>query len=142
MTIKQLNITDYAEIKRIWTEAGLLTRLNGRDSFNNLKKQLSSDNVTVLANELDGEIRGLVLLSHDERKGWINRLAVAPNYQRQGIASQLLKASENYFLEQGIEIFVTLIEAENEISIKCFERNGYKYWDNIRYFSKRSRDDI
>ena len=142
MTIKRLDINNYAEIKRIWTEAGLSTRPGGRDSYKNLKKQLSSERVFILAYESDGELQGLVLLSHDERKGWINRLAVIPKYQRQGIASQLLKASENFFLEQGIEIFVTLIEAENETSIKCFEKNGYKFWDNIQYYSKRSRDDI
>ena len=142
MTIKQLSINDYAEIKRIWIEAGLSTRPSGRDSYNNLKKQLNSDKVTILAYESDGELGGIVLLSHDERKGWINRLAVVPKFQRQGIASKLLKASENFFLDQGIEIFVTLVEADNEISIECFEKNGYKYWDNIRYYSKRFRDDI
>ncbi len=142
MTIKRLDINDYAEIKRVWTEAGLSTRPSGRDSYNSLKKQLNSNKVTILAFESGGEIQGLVLLSHDERKGWINRLAVVPRYQRQGIGSQLLKASENFFLEHGIEIFVTLIEEENEISIRCFENNGYKYWDNIRYYSKRARDDI
>ncbi len=142
MPIKQLTIRDYTEIRRIWDDAGLPVRPSGRDSFQNLKKQLSTGNVTILADELDGKIRGLVLLSHDERKGWINRLAVVPKYRRQGIASGLLKSAEEYFRNIGIEIFVALIEAESVSSIKCFEQNEFKYWDNIYYFSKRGRDDI
>ncbi len=142
MGIKQLNIEDYSKIKRIWTEAGLPTRPGGRDSYTSLKKQLKSGKVVILADELNEEIRGLVLLSHDERKGWINRLAVDPKFQRQGIASQLLQASEKYFLELGIEIYVALVEADNPTSINCFEKNGFKFWDNIHYYSKRLREDI
>ena len=142
MPSKELTIRDYDEIRKIWDEAGLPVRPSGRDSYNNLKKQLSTGNVTILADEFDGKIRGLVLLSHDERKGWINRLAVVPKYRRQGIASRLLKSTEEYFRNIGIEIFVALIEADSVASIKCFEQNEYKYWDNIYYFSKRAREDI
>ncbi|MHA1969352.1 MAG: GNAT family N-acetyltransferase [Candidatus Hodarchaeales archaeon] len=142
MPIKQLTLKDYNEIKKIWDETGLPVRPSGRDSYDNLKKQLLTGNVTILADELDEKIRGVVLLSHDERKGWINRLAVLPKYRRQGIASGLLKSAEEYFRNIGIEIFTALIEAENVSSIKCFEQNEFKCWENIYYFSKRGRDDI
>lgn len=142
MPIKQLTIRDYTEIRRIWDDAGLQVRPSGRDSYENLKKQLSTGNVTILADELDGKIRGLVLLSSDERKGWINRLTVVPKYRRPSIASELLKSAEEHFRNLGIEIFVALIEAENVSSRKCFEQNEYKYWDKIYYFSKRGREDI
>ena len=142
MSIKQLSVNNYAEINRIWKAAGLPTKLTGRDSFDNIKKQLKSKNVTILADELNGEIRGIVLLSHDSRKGWINRLAVLPKYQRQGIGSRLLKSAEEFFYDLGIEIYVALIEASNYASVACFKKNKYKLWDDIYYFSKRARDDI
>ena len=73
MPIKKLTIKDYNEINIVWEKAGLPVRPSGRDSYDDLKKQLLTGNVTILADELDEKIRGVVLLSHDERKGWINR---------------------------------------------------------------------
>jgi len=39
------------------------------------------------------ELVGSVLASHDERKGWLNRLAVAPNHRRRGPARRLIAAA-------------------------------------------------
>ncbi|MFX0114064.1 MAG: GNAT family N-acetyltransferase [Candidatus Hodarchaeota archaeon] len=142
MTIRRITIEDYNELISFWTETGLPIRQTGRDSYENLRKQLATGRVVILADELESEIRGLVLLSNDERKGWINRLAVLPKYRQQGVATLLLREAEAFFLSIGIEIFVALIESENTSSISLFEKAGYKMWSDICYFSKRARPDI
>lgn len=142
MTIRKISIEQYDELIEAWNRAGLLIRPTGRDSYESLEKQLASGRVVILGDDHEGILRGLVLLSHDDRKGWINRLAVLPEYRRQGIATLLLQEAEKFFLSIGIEIFTALVESENVDSIKFFEKAGYKMWSDIHYFSKRARPDI
>ncbi|MHA2231198.1 MAG: GNAT family N-acetyltransferase [Candidatus Hodarchaeales archaeon] len=142
MTVRKISIEKYTELIDVWNRAGLPIRSTGRDSYENLERQLASGRVVVFADKHEGNIRGLILLSHDERKGWINRLAVLPEYRRQGIATRLLKKAEEFFLSAGIEIFTTLIESDNVTSTQFFEKAGYKMLPDICYFSKRSKPDI
>lgn len=143
MPLRYLSIDDYDTIIDLWTHADLPIRPTGRDSYDNLSKQLQSKQVSILAYFEDSIIIGIVLLSHDFRKGWINRLAVRNEYKREGIGSKLLKASEEHFKSIGIEIFVALIDSENKSSKGLFKKNNYYLWeDNISYVSKRIRPDI
>ncbi|MFX0174242.1 MAG: GNAT family N-acetyltransferase, partial [Candidatus Hodarchaeota archaeon] len=104
MTIRELNITDYNNIIYVWKKAGLPIKKSGRDSYNRIKDQIESGRITVIGYEEEDELRGVVLLSQDGRKGWVNRLAVLPKYQKKGIAKKLLLESEKIFLKQGIEV--------------------------------------
>ncbi|MFX0181847.1 MAG: GNAT family N-acetyltransferase [Candidatus Hodarchaeota archaeon] len=141
MAIRKLNTKDYNKIIHVWKEAGLPIKKHGRDHYNRIKDQLESKRIIILGYEEDDEIRGLVLLSQDGRKGWINRLAVVPKYQRQGIASKLLIETEKTFLKQGIEVFGALIFEDNDASIQCFKNAGFNIWDEVKYFSKRLSDE-
>jgi ribosomal protein S18 acetylase RimI-like enzyme len=140
--IKKLSIEDYDEIIELWQEAGLSFREKGRDHRDAIQKQLESDNVLFLGKIQDERIVGVVLVSHDQRKGWINRIAVHPLKRRQGIGKELLNATEEYLKnEKGIEIFGALIFADNFESIQLFENSNYEKWEEVQYFSKRIRSD-
>jgi len=69
---------------------------------------------------------GVVLGTHDGRKGWINRLAVHPDYRRTHIASRLVRTCEHGLGEQGIQIFAALIEPDNAASKAVFRSLGYE----------------
>ena len=49
-----------------------------------LAAELEGDRSVFLAAELEGQIVGVVLGTHDGRKGWINRLAVTPESSASG----------------------------------------------------------
>ena len=83
-----------------------------------------------------------MVVTHDGRKGWINRLAVHPSHRRQGLGRALIRAAEASLREQGIEIFAALIEPGNDVSLAVFEAAGYQDWPGIHYVSKRDRPDI
>lgn len=135
--------SDYDRLIALWEAAGLSYKPKGRDSRQAFTRQLASGCQTAIAVEDDaGELVGAVLATHDGRKGWINRLAVRPEYRRQGIATSLIRAAENTLREQGIEIFSALIEPGNEASLALFEAAGYDDWPGIHYVSKRDRADI
>lgn len=85
---------------------------------------------------------GVVLGTHDWRKGWINRLAVHPDRRRRGIARKLIEACEQAFLDLGIEIFAALVESDNEVSTAIFRRTGYKMDIPVHYFHKRLGPEV
>ena len=142
MTIYELSLKDYRRIVDIWDQAGMHAKLKGRDAPDNLRKQLASGTVFILGDVKGGLLRGVIVVSNDGRKGWMNRLAVLPKFRDQGIASGLIKEAENRLRKMGIEIFAAHIEEENKSSHQLFEKLGYVPATDIIYFVKRLRDEV
>jgi ribosomal protein S18 acetylase RimI-like enzyme len=141
--IQKLTIDDYSDIFKLWEEAGMKVKIKGRDHPNQLKRQIDTGNVAILGKSMDNKLVGIILVSHDDRKGWLNRLAVHPSYRRQGIAKELVSAAEEYLIDEyGIEIFSTLIFKDNIASTTTFRSLGYEEWNEVSYFSKRINPDI
>ena len=82
-------------------------------------------------------IVGVVFGTHDGRKGWINRLAVAPDFRGQGIAHRLVGEVEAALHAQGIDVIAALVESDNRGSLAFFARIGYVHDPEIEYFSTR-----
>ena len=97
---------------------------------------------TVIGLRDGGELIGVVVATHDGRKGWINRLAVHPNHRRRGAARRLIEEAEKVLRLQGMDVIAALIEGWNASSLACFEAAGYVSHPDIRYVSKRDRADV
>ncbi len=139
--LRHLTVDDYDAIIRLWKEAGLESvHLQGRDSHDAFAAQLAAGQ-RVIGLEDAGQLIGAVLVTHDTRKGWINRLAIHPDHRRKGYATELIAAAEQELRAIGFQIFAVLIEADNNTSQALFAREGYKAHD-IVYMSKRNSDDV
>ena len=139
--LRHLTVDDYDAIIRLWKEAGLESvRLQGRDSHDAFAAQLAAGQ-RVIGLEDAGQLIGAVLVTHDTRKGWINRLAIHPDHRRKGYATELIAAAERELREMGFQIFAVLIEGDNNASQEMFAREGYKALD-IVYMSKRTSNDV
>jgi len=141
-TIRAFSLDDYQAVIKLWKKSGLPHKPKGRDSLNAIKNELKRGICIFLIACCDGRIVGSVIGTHDGRRGWINRLAVDPEYQRQGIAKALLKAAEEKLDGLGLEIITCLIEDWNESSIRFFENMEYIKHPDILYFSKRKNPDV
>ncbi len=134
---------DHARLIALWKAAGLETKPQGRDSLDAFEHQLALGTQRVIGVENEtGELVGAVISTHDGRKGWINRLAVHPDYRRQGMALVLIRAAEAALREQGITIVAALIEPGNDASVALFEKAGYLDWPGMHYVSKRDSDKV
>lgn len=140
--IKRLTIDDYRDIIRVWSVAGLPFKPDGRDSREMMAVEMSRDFCAYLGLEIDEKLVGVVIAQYDGRHGWVNRLAVDPDYRGIGLAGDLIEACEGFFERYGEVVVSALIEDENTPSMSSFGRAGFECYESIRYWSKRPRADL
>lgn len=142
MEFRSLTIKNYDEITCLWKRAGLPYRPEGRDSKSALTNEMRANPDFFLGAFENNRLIGVVVLSSDMRKGWVNRLAVDPGYRRRGVAKALIAKSEETFRKHGLRIFGALIEDYNKASMRLFKECGYVEHRDVMYFSKRESKDV
>ena len=142
MKIRKLTIADYPELIRLWDRAKLPSKPKGRDSRAHIAKEMACNpGFFIGAFEKDMMV-GTIIASHDGRKGWLNRIAVDPDYRRHGLAQKLTVAGEKALRKHGIKIFGLLIHEYNAASLKLAKKMGYVVHNDIVYLTKRDGEHI
>jgi ribosomal protein S18 acetylase RimI-like enzyme len=141
-TLRRLAVDDYDAIVSLWQRAGPSVRLEGRDAEEEFAKQMTGGAQTVIGLEQGGGLIGVVIATHDGRKGWINRLSVHPNHRYQGHGARLIAEAERALQAQGVRVIAALIEDWNQASLALFQREGYVLHKNIYYLSKREGEEV
>jgi ribosomal protein S18 acetylase RimI-like enzyme len=141
VTIREYRLQDYDTVLDLWTVPGLSFSPHGRDRRDRLAAELGGGKVVFLVAEREGRVIGAVLGTHDGRKGWINRPAVAPQARRQGIARLLVREVEARLEDLGLEITAALVEMSNEASLQFFRALGYVHDPQTEYLSRRRSPD-
>ena len=142
VTIREFQETDYDGLISLWAESKLPYKPKGRDRLDRIVTELTLGVGYLLVAVIDQKLVGSILATHDGRKGWINRLAVAPQWQRQGIARMLTNEAEKRLSDAGIGIFACLVEEPNPLSTKTFEALGYSRYEKVVYFTKRKYPEV
>jgi ribosomal protein S18 acetylase RimI-like enzyme len=142
MEIRKLTIKNYEDILKLWTRAKLSYRQKGRDSKKAIATEMKANPDFFLGAFENNRLVGMVIISYDMRKGWLNRLAVDPDYRHCGIAKTLIAESEKILRKHDIRIFCALIEDRNTASKKLFHECGYVEHRDIIYFSKRDSNEV
>lgn len=143
LKIRKLTMQDYDNMLRVWNLAGLPYKPKGRDSPENTRRQMALFPEFYLGAFYEDKLVGVVIASYESRmKGWINRLAIDPEYQRQGIAKQLVKKTEEALKKHGAQVICSLIELPNDASVGLFKKMGYTLHRDILYITKRDSQDV
>ena len=79
--IRNMNPSESDSLFDIWTEASLPFKPEGRDTKDNIRKQLLIETNRFFVAEINEKLVGALIASHNGRKGWINRLAVLPEFR-------------------------------------------------------------
>lgn len=142
ITVRTLGLDDYPRWMEVWQQAGLHSvRPRGRDGREAFARQLATGTHTMIGLEVGTKLVGVVLATQDGRKGWINRLAILPEYRHLGYACRLVTEAERVLREQGITVIAALIEPENSASLALFRKCGYVEAVGMHYVSKRESTD-
>ena len=136
-----LTIDDYNRIVEIWGDSGLPYRPFGRDAREKIAREMKRADTAFIGLYEDSLLVGVGLATYDGRKGWINRVAVIPDYRKKGYASMIIEACEKFLEECGAEIIACLIEEYNTPSMALFRKHDYLYSEDVYYFSKRKSEE-
>jgi len=142
LAVVNLTADDYEAIRAVWEASGLPVRAGGRDSREQFERQMAGDLQRAIGVKQGDELVGVVLTTHDGRKGWINRLAVRPDFRRRGAGKCLIAGAERLLHAQGIGIIAALIEDWNAPSLALFQGAGYSVHPDIHYLTKRDSDEV
>ena len=141
METRSLTIADYDQLTTLWQRAGLSFRPNGRDSISAIATEIQH-NPDGFIGLFDGEsLVGFILATFDGRKGWINRLAIDPDYRRKGLGIMLIRKAEETLKLRGAKIIAALIEQDNTASLAMAQKAGYITHQSIIYVTKRESSD-
>jgi len=142
MELRTLGPENYGSIIDVWTQAGLPFRPFGRDSREEITRQIELDPEMFLGAFVEDQMVGFIMGSYDSRKGWLNRLAVVPEHQGKGIAIALVEEMEKRLKARGIRIIATQVEDGHDASMALFKKAGYILHNDIAYLTKRDDDDV
>ena len=137
MEIEPFLMNDYDEMIGLWERAGLPHDKEHRDSRAEIERRLFDDHVAIITLKDGGKMIGVIIVTYDGRKGWLNRLAIDPEYRGRRLAARLIEAAEARLAEMGARIVCGLIEDQNFPSMAAFKHCGYEAWDHIVYFRKK-----
>ena len=85
-----------------------------------------------------GRIIGTVIGTFDGLRGNIYRMAVHPDYQRQGVARDLLGGLESFFDSRGVKRITALVESGYSWAVGFWEAADYQLHEGMaRYFRNR-----
>lgn len=101
-------------------------------------RQLSWDSELVLVASIESEIVGMIIGTIDNNKGYYYRIAVLPEYQRQGIGKLLIRSLRQRFEQRNVQKIMITADEHNEPILKMYESLGYATTDFFRSFQKLS----
>lgn len=136
--IRSYENKDEGDIIDLWFRCGLVIPANNPQA--DIARKLKVDPDLFLVATIDDRIVASCMAGYEGHRGWINYLAVSPEFQRRGIAIRLMKEAESRLRELGCPKINLQIRAGNIGVIKFYESIGYSS-DDILSMGKRLQDD-
>nr|WP_216601915.1 GNAT family N-acetyltransferase [Vibrio coralliilyticus] len=130
-------IEDYDAVIRLWLQTeGMSVR--DADSRENIALYLDRNPDLSFVAIIEGNIIGAVLVGTDGRRGYLQHLAVLPQFRGQRIGYQLISQSINALANIGIPKTHLFVYDDNLNAQKFYEKLGWFPRDNIRMYSYNS----
>ncbi len=139
---RKFSINDYDAVVELWELSGLPIKDKGRDRFEKIQEELKRGIAHFILADFESQLVGVALITHDGRKGWINRLAIHPNFRKKGIGRLIVEKAEEYLHNIDIEIIACLIENYNQESLEIFQKLGYIEFKNMHYLTKKKHPGV
>jgi ribosomal protein S18 acetylase RimI-like enzyme len=132
--IRQYDIADRDDVIEWWRQCGLVVPQNdpGRD----IERKLKVNPEWFLVGALEGKIIASCMAGYEGHRGWINYLAVSPQYKRRGLATRLMREAECLLLQAGCPKINLQIRTSNSDVIAFYKAVGYSI-DDVVSMGKR-----
>ena len=136
--IRPYHTDDEQEVIDLWFRCNLVVPWN--NPKRDIERKLKVNPELFLVGILDGKIAATCMAGYEGHRGWINYLAVSPDYRRQGIAVKIMEVAEKKLKELGCPKINLQIRTTNTEVIKFYESIGFTD-DHVLSMGKRLEKD-
>ena len=138
MLIRPYNVSDESAVIDLWHRCGLVR------PWNDPKKDIARKTLVrpdlFLVGLIDEQLVATAMAGYEGHRGWINYLAVSPDYRREGLASEIMRRAEELLREAGCPKINLQVRSTNAEVIEFYRRIGYAV-DDVVSLGKRLVQD-
>lgn len=139
MQIRSFGESDTAAVIALWRACELTRAWN--DPAKDIMRKLSVSPELFLVGEVAGRLMASAMVGYDGHRGWINYLAVHPEFRRQGHGAVLMGRAEQALLDLGCPKLNLQVRSSNAGVITFYRALGYLP-DDVVSLGKRLIPDL
>jgi GNAT superfamily N-acetyltransferase len=127
MRIAPVNDAALPAVVALWESCGL--NLPHNDPVRDIALLRASANTEIFLGYLGDLLVGTVVATHDGHRGWMYRLAVAPEHRRLGRARALVRHAEAWLRDRGLRKLQVMIRPQHAEAHDFYLQMGYATQD-------------
>jgi ribosomal protein S18 acetylase RimI-like enzyme len=139
MEIRAFRATDEAEVIALWHCCGLTRPWN--DPHKDIARKAAVQPEMFLVGVVEAQVVATVMAGYDGHRGWINYLAVSPEYQAHGHGRRMMDAAEACLRERGCPKISLQIRRSNMKAAAFYAALGYAEDEVISMGKRLEHDD-
>lgn len=129
LEVKQYQPMYSEDVVNLWQECGLVVQQNNPQRDIDTKVYFQPNLLYV--GLLDGILVASVMAGYEGHRGWINYLAVKPEYQKKGIGRKMMEHAEVELINLGCPKINLQVRGSNKDVIEFYDRIGYSVEDRV-----------
>ena len=129
MIIRPYLSAEESEVIKLWCKCNLTRARNNLEK--DIERKSKVDPELFLIGLIDNKLVATVMGGYEGHRGWVNYLAVNPDYQRRGLGRQIMEAVENRLQDMDCPKINLQIRTDNQEAVVFYEHIGYKMEERV-----------
>lgn len=136
MIIRPMTIQDYDDVYSLWIQTPGVGLNSLDDSKEGIASYLKRNPRTCFVATEGSKVIGVILSSHDGRRGFIYHTAVAASERKKGIGNALVERAIEALRNEGIHKVALVVFTKNERGNGFWEKIGFERREDLVYRNK------
>jgi ribosomal protein S18 acetylase RimI-like enzyme len=134
MLIRPFEFRDESAVIQLWYRCNLVRPQNNPEL--DIARKMKVHPELFLVGLIGEKVIASAMGGYEGHRGWVNYLAVDPDYRRMELGRIIMKAIETGLLDMGCPKLNLQVRNDNTAVIEFYEKIGYKQ-DDVVSFGKR-----
>jgi ribosomal protein S18 acetylase RimI-like enzyme len=122
--IRPYQSADRDNIINLWADCNLVVPQN--NPYRDIERKLKVNPEWFLVGFYQNKLIATCMIGYEGHRGWINYLAVAPAYRRQGIGARMMEEAECILKKAGCAKINLQVRETNKDVVQFYESIGYR----------------